>query len=127
MRNDLIEELKNGYDNEPESLHKEAERMASLMGEAAEELQRFAYLDDDPYKVLSKINVNNHIEKKNGLSYLSWAWAWDTFMGLYPESFTKINRPENGLPYWTDGTITVVGNKVDSSGSTITGRGECAV
>ena len=25
---------------------------------------------------LLKINVNEHIEKKNGLSYLSWAWAW---------------------------------------------------
>jgi len=26
-------------------------------------------------KLLAK-NVNDHIEKKNGLSYLSWAWAW---------------------------------------------------
>lgn len=25
---------------------------------------------------LLKINVNDHIEKKNNLSYLSWAWAW---------------------------------------------------
>ena len=22
------------------------------------------------------LNVNDHVEKKNGLSYLSWAWAW---------------------------------------------------
>ena len=26
-------------------------------------------------KMLAK-NVNDHLEKKNGLSYLSWAWAW---------------------------------------------------
>ncbi len=26
-------------------------------------------------KLLAK-NVNDHVEKKNGLSYLSWAWAW---------------------------------------------------
>ncbi len=26
-------------------------------------------------KLLAK-NVNDHLEKKNGLSYLSWAWAW---------------------------------------------------
>jgi hypothetical protein len=26
-------------------------------------------------KMLAK-NVNDHVEKKNGLSYLSWAWAW---------------------------------------------------
>ena len=25
---------------------------------------------------LMKINVNEHTEKKNGLTYLSWAWAW---------------------------------------------------
>lgn len=29
------------------------------------------------------------------------------------------------IPFWTDGTITVVGDKVDSYGATITGRGEC--
>jgi hypothetical protein len=23
-----------------------------------------------------KLNVNDHVEKKNGLTYLSWAWAW---------------------------------------------------
>jgi hypothetical protein len=27
-------------------------------------------------EALLKTNVNEHIEKKNGLSYLSWAWAW---------------------------------------------------
>ena len=25
---------------------------------------------------LLKLNVNSHVEKKGGLSYLSWAWAW---------------------------------------------------
>jgi len=25
---------------------------------------------------LLKLNVNAHVEKKGGLSYLSWAWAW---------------------------------------------------
>jgi len=25
---------------------------------------------------LLKVNVNEHTEKKNGLTYLSWAWAW---------------------------------------------------
>ena len=28
------------------------------------------------YEVLSKLNVNDKVEKKNGLTYLSWAWAW---------------------------------------------------
>jgi len=32
------------------------------------------------FNELRKINVNDHIEKKNGLSYLSWAWAVDTLL-----------------------------------------------
>ena len=28
------------------------------------------------FETLNKINVNEHTEKKNGLTYLSWAWAW---------------------------------------------------
>jgi hypothetical protein len=34
------------------------------------------------YAELRKINVNEHVEKKNGLSYLSWAWAVDQLMQL---------------------------------------------
>lgn len=33
---------------------------------------------------LLKINVNDHIEKKNGLSYLSWAWAWAEVLKIDP-------------------------------------------
>lgn len=33
---------------------------------------------------LLKINVNEHIEKKNGLSYLSWAWAWAEVLKIDP-------------------------------------------
>jgi hypothetical protein len=31
---------------------------------------------------LVKINVNEHTEKKNGLTYLSWAWAVDQLLRL---------------------------------------------
>jgi hypothetical protein len=34
------------------------------------------------YSELRKVNVNEHIEKKNGLSYLSWAWAVDELLQL---------------------------------------------
>ena len=34
------------------------------------------------YSDLRKVNVNEHIEKKNGLSYLSWAWAVDQLLQL---------------------------------------------
>jgi len=28
------------------------------------------------FEKLSAINVNKYVEKKNGLTYLSWAYAW---------------------------------------------------
>lgn len=35
-------------------------------------------------EALLKTNVNDHIEKKNGLSYLSWAWAWAEALKVDP-------------------------------------------
>jgi hypothetical protein len=32
------------------------------------------------YKELRKVDVSSHIEKKNNLSYLSWAWAVDILL-----------------------------------------------
>ena len=34
------------------------------------------------YTEVAQINVNEHIEKKNNLSYLSWAWAVDQLLRL---------------------------------------------
>ena len=36
---------------------------------------------------LSAINVNEHVQKKGQLSYLSWTWAWSTLMAKYPEAY----------------------------------------
>ena len=36
------------------------------------------------FNKLFSLDVNEHIEKKNGLSYLSWAWAWAEVKKLYP-------------------------------------------
>ena len=52
---------------------------------------------------LSAINCNEHIEKKNGLSYLPWAWAWYWVQKLFPGSKYNIYEDENGRPYFTDG------------------------
>jgi len=38
------------------------------------------------WKTLSKVDVNAYIEKKGGLSYLSWAWAWGVLMEHYPQA-----------------------------------------
>ncbi len=38
------------------------------------------------WNTLSKVDCSAHIEKKAGLSYLSWAWAWGILMEHFPES-----------------------------------------
>jgi hypothetical protein len=45
------------------------------------------------YAELRKINVNEHIEKKNGLSYLSWAWAVDTLLQNDPTATWYYGQP----------------------------------
>ena len=41
-------------------------------------------------EMLLKKNVNDHVEKKNGLSYLSWAWAWAEALKADPKASYKI-------------------------------------
>ena len=38
------------------------------------------------WETLSKVDCNEHKESKNGLSYLSWAWAWGILMENYPDA-----------------------------------------
>jgi hypothetical protein len=56
-----------------------------------------------PFDILSQINCNEHVEQKNGLSYLSWAWAWGELKKLYPKSYTTVYEDPNGCIYFTDG------------------------
>lgn len=46
-------------------------------------------------------------------------------MLAYEEDFDSSGTYSSCIPYWTDGTTTIVGDRQDSSGSTVTGRGEC--
>ena len=54
------------------------------------------------FEKLSKINVNGHTEDKNGLTYLSWVWAWSEIKKIYPDADYKILKFENNLPYVYD-------------------------
>ena len=56
---------------------------------------------DSTFKVLSAINVNEHTEQKQGLTYLSWAWAWGELMKKYPDAKYEIERFD-GKPYLFD-------------------------
>lgn len=68
------------------------------------------------FETLNAINCNEHIEKKNGLSYLSWAWAWSICKQNYPEATYTIYERENGIPYFTDGKTAWVKTGVTING-----------
>lgn len=57
----------------------------------------------DSFNVLQAIDVNDHVERKNGLSYLSWAWAWGIAKSIYPKSYYTIYENADGWNYFTDG------------------------
>ena len=55
------------------------------------------------FEVLNAVNCNEHTEKKNGLTYLSWAWAWAEVKKRYPDADYTIYENRDGLLYHTDG------------------------
>ena len=54
------------------------------------------------FEKLYNLNVNSKVEKKNGLSYLSWAYAWAEIKKAYPNARYEIKKFENNLPYVYD-------------------------
>ena len=55
------------------------------------------------FETLNAVNCNEHTERKNGLTYLSWAWAWAEVKKRYPTAFYTIYETPEGRPYWSDG------------------------
>lgn len=65
---------------------------------------------------LNNINVSDKIEKKNDLSYLSWAWAWGELKKLHPTATYTIYENADGLFYHTDGKTAWVKTGVTVEG-----------
>lgn len=65
---------------------------------------------------LNKINVNDKTEKKNGLTYLSWAWAWGEVKKRHPDATYTIYENADGLFYHTDGRTCWVKTGVTING-----------
>lgn len=55
------------------------------------------------FEKLAAIDCRDKIEKKGKLSYLSWAWAWDQFKRIFPDSYFTVYETPDGCIYWTDG------------------------
>jgi len=68
------------------------------------------------FSVLNKINVNDKVEKKNGLSYLSWAYAWGEVKKLFPDAAYTIYENKDGWFYHTDGKTCWVKTGVTVNG-----------
>ena len=72
--------------------------------------------DKSVFETLNAINCNEHTERKNGLTYLSWAWAWATVKKNYPTASYTIYENSMGLLYHTDGKTAWVKTGVTIEG-----------
>lgn len=68
------------------------------------------------YAALSAIDCSKHVETKNGLSYLSWAWAWGILKEHYPDATYTVYENAQGLFYHTDGKTAWVKTGVTVDG-----------
>ena len=68
------------------------------------------------FEVLNAVNCNEHTEKKNGLTYLAWAWAWGIVKKYYPDATYNIYENKDGLLYHTDGRTAWVKTGVTIEG-----------
>ena len=55
------------------------------------------------FEELNNINVSDKVEKKNGLNYLSWAYAWGELKKKHPTANSKVYEREDGRIYFDDG------------------------
>lgn len=55
------------------------------------------------WQVLSAVDCSKHTQQKNGLTFLSWAWAWGIMMQYYPDTYHQVLADVDHA----DGTKTV--------------------
>lgn len=71
----------------------------------------------DIIKELLELNVGDRTEEKNGLTYLSWSWAWTEILKKCPDATYEICKFENNLPYvYDENTGYMVFTKVNING-----------
>ena len=73
-------------------------------------------MEKSVFETLFEINVNGHVEKKNGLSYLSWPYAWAEVKKRFPDANYKVYEMENGCIYFTDGKTCWVKTGIEIAG-----------
>ena len=76
----------------------------------------FAMATDNYFSKLNSINCNDKAEKKNGLTYLAWAYAWGEVKKLFPDATYTIYENAQGWFYHTDGNTCWVKTGVTING-----------
>lgn len=67
------------------------------------------------FERLSAINLNEHVEKKSNLSYLSWAWAWSEVKRACPDARYDVQATEYDevLGFMCHTTVTIEGETLE--------------
>ena len=60
------------------------------------------------FNALSNLDLSDKCEKRESLTYLSWANAWSEFKSAYPSATYRILKNENGLPYFNDPNLGIM-------------------
>ena len=55
------------------------------------------------FETLNGVNVNDKIEKKGTLKYLSWSYAWGEVKKKFPDANYTVYENADGWNYFTDG------------------------
>lgn len=59
----------------------------------------------EKFAELYSLDVNKYVEKKQGLSYLTWSYAWAEFKKIYPDATYEVKKDDNGKCYFGDEKI----------------------
>lgn len=59
----------------------------------------------EKFQELYSLNVNQYVDKKEGLSYLTWSYAWAEFKKVYPDATYEVKKDERGRCYFGDEDI----------------------
>lgn len=68
------------------------------------------------FTILNAIDCSDKVEEKNGLSYLSWSYAWGELKKLYPDATYTVYENKDGWNYHTDGKTCWVKTGVTVNG-----------
>ena len=71
---------------------------------------------DNYFAELNTVNVSDKTESKNGLTYLSWAWAWGEVKKRHPDATYTVYENSDGWFYHTDGKTAWVKTGVTVNG-----------